>query len=101
MKRLLLPVFLIGFSNSVVYAGKWDTVARGVNVALHHPDEVFSLVGFLIDLVLMCIPVAIVAGIVSLIIKDVFNLKREDTIGTFCVIGGVLLVISLIIYFCV
>lgn len=101
MKRLLLPVFLIGFSNSVVYAGKWDTVVRGVNVAIDHPDEVFSLVGFLIDLVLMCIPVAIVAGIVSLIIKAVFNLNREDTIGTFCVIGGVLLVISLIIYFCV
>ena len=101
MKRLLLPVFLIGFSNSVVYAGKWDTVTRGVYVGLQNQDEVFSLVGFLIDLFLMCIPVAIVAGIVSLIIKSVFNLETDDTIGTFCVIGGVLLVISLIVYFCV
>ena len=47
----------------------------------------------------MCIPVAIIADIVSIILKSVFDLDGEDAQKNFFIVGGILLAISLLIYF--
>jgi len=83
-----------------LYAGKWDFV-RNVFLIMRNPDKAFDLVGFLIDLFLMCIPIAIVAGIASIILKSVFDMDKEDTQNTFFIIGGILLAICLLVYFLV
>lgn len=83
----------------VTFAGKWDTAAKGIYLIGKNPDKALSVVGFLIDLFLMCIPVAILSGIVSMILKSVFDLDKEDTQKTFFLIGGILLGILLLLYF--
>ena len=82
-----------------IFAGKWDTVAKGTYEIAKHPDEALSVIGFLIDLFLMIIPAAIIAGIVTLILKSVFELSKEDTPKVFLFIGGILLAIFLLVYF--
>lgn len=101
MKRLLIAFFLLASTTPTIVAGKWDSAARGVYMVTKEPEKALSFVGFLIDLFLMCIPIAIVAGIVSIILKSVFSLDKDDTIKSFFVVGGILLVICLIIYFIV
>ncbi len=99
MKRLTLFLILISSSLPVLYAGKWDSAARGVYLISKNPDKALDFVGFLIDLFLICIPVAIVAGIVSIILKSVFDMDKEDTQKAFFVIGGILLAICMLVYF--
>lgn len=102
MKRLLTLLAIVGMSVSAVWAGKWDTAARAARTTyllVREPENAFSLLGFLIDLFLMCIPVAIVAGIVTLILKSVMDLDSEDAQATFFVIAAILLVICLLVYF--
>lgn len=101
MKRSISALLLVGTTASAMYAGKWDSAARTIYVAAKEPEKALSFIGFLIDLFLMCIPVAIIAGIVSLILKSVFDLDKDDTAKSFCVIGGILLAICLLIYFLV
>lgn len=99
MKRFLLIFIYVISYVPVTYAGKWDSVAKGIYLIGKEPDKALSFVGFLIDLFLMCIPVVIVAGIVSIILKSVFDLDKEDTQNAFLLIGGALLVILLLVYF--
>lgn len=99
MKRLIATFSLLGVCAHVAFAGKWDFIAKAGYVASKHPDAAFSVMGFLIDLFLMCIPIAIVSGIVTLIIKAVFETDKDDTMQIFCVIGGILLAIWLLLYF--
>ncbi len=47
----------------------------------------------------MFIPAAIIGGIVTLILKSVFDLDKENTQKAFVLIAGVLLVIFLLVYF--
>ncbi len=99
MNRLLSISILITSCAPAIFAGKWDTAARGVYEISKHPDEALTVVGFLIDLFLMFIPAAIIGGIVTLILKSVFDLDKENTQKTFVLIAGVLLVIFLLVYF--
>ncbi len=99
MRRLTTIFILISSSLPVLYAGKWDSAARLVGSAIREPERALDLVGFLIDLFLMCIPVAIVAGIASIILKSVFDMDKEDTQKSFFIIGGILLAICLLVYF--
>lgn len=101
MKRIIFSLLLLEIIAPNILAGKWDTAARGLYLMSKEPEKAFSFIGFLIDLFLMCIPIAIVAGIVSIILKSVFNMDKEDTQKYFFVIGGILLAICLLIYFIV
>ncbi|MDD6831595.1 MAG: hypothetical protein PUE80_00340 [bacterium] len=101
IKRLFLLFSLIGTVVPTLFAGKWDGAYRAVAVVAQHPEEAISVVDFLISLFLMCIPISIIAGIVSLILKAVFDLDKDDTQTAFLVVGGILLAISLLIYFVV
>lgn len=101
MRRLTFLLILLSSSLPLLYAGKWDSVARGAYLITKEPEKALDLVGFLIDLFLMCIPVAVIAGIVSIILKSVFDLDKEDTSNYFFIIGGILLVICLLVYFLV
>ena len=101
IKRLFLLFSLIGTVVPTLFAGKWDAAYRAVAVVAQHPEEAISVVDFLISLFLMCIPISIIAGIVSLILKAVFDLDKDDTQTAFLVVGGILLAISLLIYFVV
>ena len=64
MKHTLLLV-LAGLASPLAIAGKWDSAARAVYLTAKEPEKALSFVDFLIDLFLMCIPIAIVAGIVA------------------------------------
>lgn len=99
MKRFFMILAVLGIASPAMWAGKWDGVRMLAYQAGKHPEETMSVVGFLIDLFLMCIPVAIVAGVVSIILKSVMELSKEDTQSAFFGIGGVLLAISLLVYF--
>lgn len=99
MNKFGLVVTMLASCLPVAYAGKWDTAARAVYLVSKEPEKAFSAVGFLIDLFLMCIPAAIVGGIVSIILKSVFNLDKEDTQKAFFITGGILLAILLLVYF--
>lgn len=101
MKRSISALLLVGTAAPTMYASKWDTATRALYLATKEPEKALSFIGFLIDLFLMCIPVAIIAGIVSLILRSVFDLDKDDTAKSFCVIGGILLAICLLIYFLV
>ena len=101
MKRFILTLLLIGGCSCEAFAGKWDSISRGaygLYLAMKNPEQAFSILGFLIDLLLACIPIAIVAGIVSLIVKAVFDLDQDDTIKCFLVVGGFLLVVWFLLY---
>lgn len=100
-KRLFIPFLLLVAACPSLYAGKFDSVVRGAYLVTKEPEKAFSFLGFLMSLFLMCISVAVVAGIVSIILKSVFDLDKEDTQKAFCAIGGILLAICLIIYFVV
>ncbi len=100
MKRLIFIATLIASCiPTTTYAGKWDKAARGIYIIGKNPDKALSFIGFLIDLFLLCIPVAIIAGIVSIILKSVFGLDKADTQKVFFLIGGILLSIILLVYF--
>lgn len=102
MKRLILTLMLLaGMCSPVIYAGKWDTIGRAVYMAGNHPEETLSIGAFLIALFLMCIPSAIVGGVVSIILKSVFELDKEETQKAFLIVGGILLAIFLLMYFLV
>lgn len=99
MKRLLLS--LLSFSLcSFLYAGKYDTLQRvGYVVTKHNPDLVSAIWGILLDIFLMCIPIAIISGILSLILKHVFEFDKDQTTGVFTLVSIILLIICLILYF--
>lgn len=99
LKRLFSALSLITIAVPTIHAGKWDGAARSVYAMAKNPEKTISVISFLIDLFLMCIPIAIVAGVVSLILKSVFDLDTENTAKAFGVIGGILLAICLLIYF--
>ena len=100
MKRLFFITTLIASCiPAISYAGKWDKAARGIYIIGKNPDKALSFIGILIDLFLLCIPVAIIAGIVSIILKSVFDLDKADTQKAFFLIGGILLAIILLVYF--
>lgn len=99
MKRLLL--LLICFSLcGFMYAGKYDILQRiGCMVAKNYPDLAWIICGFILDVVLMCIPVAIISGILSLILKHVFEFDKDQTSGVFTLVSIILLIICFILYF--
>lgn len=99
MKRIILLSTFITSANLTLFAGKWDTATKAIYIATKEPEKTFEFFGFIIDLFLMCIPIAIVAGVVSIILKSVFDLDKEDVQKSFFLIAGILLVISLLIYF--
>lgn len=99
MKRFFLSLILSALAIPSVFAGGWSTAARGLYVASKEPEKAATFVGFLMALFLMCIPVAIVAGLVTMILRSVFDLNKDDTAQTFLTIGGILLAICLICYF--
>lgn len=98
MKRFLLSLVLSGLAIPSLFANGWNTAARGLYVATREPEKTASVVEFLMALFLMAIPVAIVAGIVTMILRSVFSLDKDETARTFLVIGGILLAICLICY---
>lgn len=98
MKKIILFVTFICSCFLPVYANKIKLAILAKNI-IEHPEQTFNFIGFLIDLFFACIPIAIIAGIVSIILKSVFDFDRETVIESFLIIAGILLAIYLLIYF--
>ena len=98
-KNFLMSVLLLG-SCHPAFADKWTTAARAGRILLDEDNReyTFSFLGFIIDLFIVCIPVAIISGIVAIILRSVFHLNEEDTMKCFLIIGGGLLAIWLFLY---
>ena len=64
-----------------------------------NPDLAYTILGFVVDLFIMLIPIIIISGIVSIILKNIFEMDSDETQKVFGWIGIVLLVISLVLYF--
>lgn len=88
----VLPAFAGGISG----VGK---AARALYLITKNPDGAITVFGFLIDMLLACIPIAIISGITTLILKKVFNFNEDDSTSCFLVIGGFLLVVWALLYF--
>lgn len=102
MKRFLLTLIITLHCCSLTFAGKFDVLKGAGYTVYKHPDEAFglleTLINFAIDLIVACIPILIIAGIISMILKSVFNLDKDDTIKTFLISGMILLGIWFLLY---
>ena len=83
-----------------LYASKFETLQRGLYVITkNNPDLGYTILGYTVDLFVICIVISIISGIVSIIIKNVFELNRDETVGVFTGIGLFMLITCLILYF--
>ena len=88
----VLPVLAGGVSN----VGK---ASRAIYILTRDPDATLTVFGFLVDMLLACIPIALISGITTLILKKVFDLDEERVPICFLIIGGFLLLVWLLLYF--
>lgn len=102
MKKVLSVIlFYLGCVSSALAGGISGAgkAARAIYIFIRDPDTSLTVIGFLIDMLLACIPIAIISGITTLVLKKVFNLEEDNVPICFLVIGGFLLVVWALLYF--
>lgn len=98
-QRSILSIASIGLCVPL-YAGKFETLQKGFYVITKdNPDLAYTILGLVVDLFIMLITIVIISGIVSIILKNIFEMDSDETQKVFGWIGIVLLVISLVLYF--